>query len=77
MLQGEIRANWRRGRRHIYGPEVAQELTKLWQLMDYVCGKRMAATLPGWMKAWKRHGEFELSDEGREASVRIRIKGTV
>ena len=35
VLQGDIRAKWRRGRRRIYGPDVARELTKLWQMMDY------------------------------------------
>lgn len=49
---------------------MARELTKLWQMMDKVCGKHMADTLPEWVKALERHGELDPSDEVREARGR-------
>ncbi len=33
-------------RSRTYGPEVLTLLTKIWKIMDYVCGKRLAAALP-------------------------------
>lgn len=71
VVQGDVRVQWHRGRRRIYGADVARELTKLWQMMDYVCGKRMAAALPEWVAALERHGELDVSDEVREALLRI------
>ena len=40
-------------------------------MMDYVCGKRMAAALPAWVAALERHGELMVTDEVREALLQI------
>lgn len=44
MVEGDVRAgSGRRGRRRIYGPEVTRQLKRMWQMLDYLCGKRLVA----------------------------------
>lgn len=58
-------------RKHVYGPEVEKELGKLWRLMDFPCGKRLAAMLPWLVPKLEYHGElsFDLETRGRLLSV--------
>ena len=71
ILQGDVGVQWRRGRSPVYGAEVKRELTRIWQMLDYLCGKRLAPALPGALEALERHGELELSAEVREALLSI------
>ena len=71
VLQGEVSVRWRRGRERRYGPEVKGELMKLWRMLDYVCGKRLAAALPRVLEALERHGELAVSGEVRQALVSV------
>ena len=52
---GRARRPRQRGRR--YGADVQRELTRLWKLLDYLCGKRLSAALPAVVEALERHGE--------------------
>jgi len=56
----------RHGRKRIYGPEVEKELVKIWRIMDYPCGKRLAAMLPWLVPKLEHHGELIPSPEVRE-----------
>jgi len=51
----------RRGRKPYYGPEVVRALKKVWKIMDYICGKRLAAILPEVVPILVRHGELRVS----------------
>jgi len=55
----------RRGRPRRYGPEVAAELVKLWQVSDRMCGKLLAAVLPDLVEALERHRELKVTPEVR------------
>jgi len=49
VLEGDRRIRQRRSRpRRIaeYGPDVVDALKKVWKIMDYICGKRLAAAIP-------------------------------
>lgn len=51
----------RHGRKCIYGPEVEKELVKIWRIMDYPCGKRLAAMLPWLVPKLEHHNELVLA----------------
>jgi hypothetical protein len=57
QVEGVIDLKGRRRRRRIYGEEVRREVRRLWEMLDYLCGKRLAAALPGTLEALERHGE--------------------
>lgn len=68
---GEIRMRGAGRRRRIYGPEVKRVLVRLWQMLDYLCGKRLVAAVPGCLEALERHGELKLSQELRQKLLSI------
>ncbi len=41
-------------------------LVKLWRLMDFPCGKRLAAVLPWLIPKLEYHGELSFDPETRE-----------
>lgn len=47
----------RRPRRRRYGEEDKQVLRRLWEMLDYVSGRRLAAALPDLIESLGRHGE--------------------
>ena len=71
VLQGDVGVRWRGGRLRRYGPEVRDELVKLWRMLDHVCGKRLAAALPAVLEALERHGELEMTEEVRQALTEV------
>lgn len=46
VLEGDRRVSNRRRRAPRYGPAVVEALTKVWKIMDYLCGKRLVGALP-------------------------------
>lgn len=60
-----------RCRRRVYGPEVVAVLKQLWQMLDYLSGKRLAAALPALIEALQRHRELLLSAEVKGKLLRI------
>jgi len=61
----------RHERKRIYGPEVEKELVKIWRIMDYPCGKRLAAMLPWLVPKLEHHGELSFGPETREKLLSI------
>jgi hypothetical protein len=43
---GEVGIRSRRRRRRVYGEDVKRVLIRLWELLDYLCGKRLVGALP-------------------------------
>lgn len=66
---GRKRPRRRRGRH--YGADVQRELTRLWKLLDYLCGKRLVAALPAVVEALERHGEAKYSQDVRSKLLSI------
>jgi IS30 family transposase len=71
VLEGSVRAKKRRVRPCEYGPEVVKALKKVWRVMDYVCGKRLAAALPEVVPRLVRCGEFKVSRAVQDKLMRI------
>jgi len=46
FVEGDARRRVPRVRDKIYGPDVVAAVIKVWKVVDYICGKRLAAALP-------------------------------
>ena len=55
----------KKGRKR-YGVEVQEALIRIWKMLDYLCGKRLVAAIPGALEALERHQELNVSEEVRE-----------
>src|SRR6266852_5728527 len=61
----------RPGRRPDYDEEVAQALLKVWRIMDYICGKRLAPVLGEMVELLSRRGELKCKAETRRKLGRM------
>jgi len=62
VLEGSVRVKRKREvHMSIYGPEVIRALKKIWTIMDYICGKRLAPMLPELVPRLVRQGELRAS----------------
>lgn len=70
LLEGDARARGKGGRPREYGPEVARVLQQVWETLDYICGKRLAAVLPEVLARLVEWGELQLEPDIYEKLVR-------
>lgn len=70
-MQGEAAGCFKRGREREYGPELAAPLAKIWENLDYLCGKRLVEGLPGALESLERHGELKLGEEARRKLLKM------
>jgi hypothetical protein len=61
----------RRKRPVFYDELVAKVLTRIWVILDCICGKRLVAALPEIVPILERFGEIRLSAKTREKLLRI------
>ena len=61
VVEGSVGAKQPRKRQVEYGPEVVAPLKKVWKVMDYICGKRLAPVLAEVVPILVRHGELKAS----------------
>ena len=57
VLEGDVGTRIRRERRRQYGEKDKQVRRRLWEMLDYVSGRRLAAALPDLIESLERHGE--------------------
>jgi len=70
LLEGAVGARRKRERRREYGPEVVRVLVPVWETMDYICGKRLAAVLPEVVPRLVELGELQVGSEILEKLLR-------
>ncbi len=70
-LVGDLRKKLKRIRPKKYGDEVLQPLKEIWTILDYICGKRLAAILPEVIPILERHQEIVLDDATRNKLLLI------
>lgn len=70
LVEGSVRVRGERVRRREYGPEVLHVLVPVWETMDYICGKRLAAVLPEVVPRLVEWGELEVEREVCEKLLR-------
>lgn len=62
VLEGSVRAKRPAApRKSLYGPQEVKALKKVWKVMDYICGKRLAPSLPELVPRLVRQGELKIS----------------
>jgi len=71
VLEGSVQVAPRRVRACEYGREVVSALRRVWRMMDYVCGKRLAAALPEVVPRLVAHGELKVNRAVRDKLTRI------
>jgi len=59
------------GRRATYDEEVRQALIKVWRIMDYICGKRLAPVLGEIVARLERRGELKCRASTRQKLSRM------
>jgi hypothetical protein len=71
VLEGSVHVTRGRVRSCEYGNEVVSALRRVWRMMDYVCGKRLAAALPEVVARLVAHGELKVGRAVRDKLTRI------
>ena len=71
-VRGDVGKKLRRpGRRPDYDEEVVKALLKVWRIMDYICGKRLAPVLSEMVELLDRRGELKCKAETRRKLGRM------
>ena len=71
-VRGDLGKKLRRpGRRPDYDEEVVKALLKVWRIMDYICGKRLAPVLREMVELLDRRGELKCKAETRKKLGRM------
>lgn len=72
VLEGNVGAKAAaKPRDAVYGPEVLKALKKVWKVMDYICGKRLAPQLPEVVPLLVRQGELRVSKSTQKKLTQI------
>jgi len=71
VLQGDIRKRKGRKKPRTYDNEVLEALKKVWDIMDCICGKRLAPVLRETVTRLERYREISLTEDVRQKLFRI------
>lgn len=71
VVQGDVRKSITRNKPKIYDVAVANALKKIWHIMDFICGKRLAPVLRDIVMRLERFDEIEITDDVRQKLFRI------
>ena len=71
VIVGDLRKRQQRVKSRYYDEQVVQALSKLWQLLNYVCGKRLVAIMPELIAKLEQFGELRLTALTKEKLLRI------
>jgi len=68
---GDITTIHRRRRDRYYDDKVLSALRKIWMILDWICGKRLAAAIPEVIPILYQAGEIRLDRQTREKLLKI------
>lgn len=71
VVVGDARQRQQRLKPRYYDEQVVQALSKLWQLLNYLCGKRLVAIMPELIAKLEQFGELRLAPLTKEKLLRI------
>lgn len=71
MIEGDIRKRAKRKRKKTYDGNVKKALTKIWGIMDCICGKRLAPALKEVIRILERYKEIKLDRDTRKKLCKI------
>src|SRR5688500_4247229 len=70
-IVGDVCKRQQRLKPRVYDEQVLSQLVKLWELLNYVCGKRLVAIMPELITKLEQFGELRLSASTKEKLLRI------
>ena len=70
-IVGDVGKRQQRLKPRVYDEQVLSELLKLWELLNYVCGKRLVAIMPELIAKLEQFGELRLTASTKEKLLRI------
>ena len=70
-IVGDVGKRQQRLKPRVYDEPVLAELRKLWELLNYVCGKRLVAIMPELIAKLEQFGELRLRASTKEKLLRI------
>ena len=71
VIVGDLGKRQQRVKSRYYDEQVVQALSKLWQLLNYICGKRLVAIMPELIAKLEQFGELRLTLRTKEKLLRI------
>lgn len=71
VVVGDARQRQQRLKPKYYDEQVVQALIKLWQLLNYLCGKRLVAIMPELIAKLEQFGELRLSASTKQKLLHI------
>ncbi len=71
VVVGDARQRQQRLKPKYYDEQVVAALSKLWQLLNYLCGKRLVAIMPELIAKLEQFGELRLTPLTKEKLLRI------
>ena len=71
VIVGDLHKRQPRVKARYYDEQVVQVLIKLWQLLNYLCGKRLVAIMPELIAKLEQFGELGLTPLTKEKLLRI------
>jgi hypothetical protein len=71
VVVGAVSKRQPRQQPRYYDEPVVRELSKLWQLLDYICGKRLVVIMPELIAKLEQFGELRLAKSTKEKLLRI------
>jgi hypothetical protein len=71
VVRVDVVSRVKRRRARIYGPAETELLRRLWEYLDYPCGKRLVEALPGALESLASHGELAESPETCQKLLRM------
>ena len=71
VIVGDVSQRQQRRKPRYYNEAVVPELVKLWELLNYVCGKRLVAIMPELIAKLEQFGELRLAPVTKEKLLRI------
>jgi hypothetical protein len=70
-IVGDVHQRQQRLRPRVYDDDVVRVLVKLWELLNYLCGKRLVAIMPELIDKLEQFGELRLAAVTKEKLLRI------
>ena len=71
IIVGDVHKRQQRLKPRLYDDQVVKELTKLWELLNYLCGKRLVAIMPELIAKLEQFAELRLTVSTKEKLLRI------
>lgn len=71
VIVGDVGQRQQRQKPRYYNEAVVQQLVKLWELLNYSCGKRLVAIMPELLAKLEQFGELRLTANTKEKLLRI------